>query len=266
MEELNKLIVEINGMIKHMFENKIFLLHIVIAVIVVVLGIMSNLNEISLAILILTIASSLRGSINYSLVKDDEKKLATGTMLLFNAVCAMIIGYILFIQVNHISLNILYNKICNSDTNVYLLALIVPTTISILTKIITRSGEPLYGGIISGHSAFCVTVYLISINQHIIFLLLLLIPIITIIKPRYSNRKCKIAPALIITILGILFLLYLRINIIIVLSHIMLIPLLIGTKNAQVVHKKREILYGIITGIVTTIFILLIFNRINVFL
>ena len=263
MSRLNKLILEVNRMIRNMFENKIFLLDIVIAIVAILLGMMSNLNHTHLAILILTIASSLRGSINFSLARDEEKKLALGTMLLFNALCAGAIGYILFIQAGSLSFTTLYNKINSSNISIYSLILIIPALISIIAKMITKNGEPLYGGIISGHTAFCVSVYLLSINQNIIFALLLPIPIITILSSRCSEYKCKIIPSLLITGISIGISVYLKANIILILAQLLFVPLLLGTKNGKKVHSKKEIFLGLLTGAITTILILFIFNRIN---
>ena len=263
MEKVNKFLKELNGMIRHMFENKIFLIHMIIAIITVTLGIMANLTTTQLVILVIAIAASLRTSIHYSLAEDEKRKLSLGAMMLFNAICALVIGYLLFIQASQINLITLYEKISNSYVNVCLLALIIPVTISISAKIILKSGEPLSGGIISGHATYCITVYLLSINQHKAFAFLLILPILTIIIPRYLLYKYKVWPPTLVTAVCIAYLLLLKANIIIILANIILGLLVFGSKDIKPVHKKREITYGIIIATISTILILFIFNRIN---
>jgi len=264
MNRLDELIIEVNRMIRNMFESRIFLLHIITTLIALILGIMSNLSGAYLAILILTIASSLRASINFSLAKDKERRLAVGTMLLFNDLSAGAIGYILFIQADNLSFITLYNKINSSDINVYSLVLIIPAIISIVAKMITKNGEALCGGTISGHATFCISVYFLSINQNLFFLLLLPIPIITILSSRCSKCKCKIIPSIMLTGISVGLSVYLKANIILIVAQALLILLVLRTKNGKAVHSKKEIFLGLLTGAIVTIFILLIFKRINI--
>ncbi len=247
-----------------MFQNKIFLLHIIMAIVVISLGIMSNLSGVHLSILILTIASSLRGSINYSLAKNDARRIATGSLLLFNAFWAIIIGYILFVKVNHLSLHVLYQRIADSTVNVYLLVLVIPILISIVAKIISKTGEPLSGGMISGHAVFCISTYLLSANRSILFLFLLVIPIITILKSRCSENKCRLIPALTLMLFSISVAIYLKFNMVLIIAQLLFVPLIWGTKYSEPVHQKKEIYYGIITGAISTVIILFLFHRLTI--
>lgn len=266
---MEKFIIKLNDMVKHMFKNKIFLIHIVIAIIITTLGIMSDLNETQLAILILTIASSLRGSVNYSLA-SKKKKISSGAMLLFNALCASIIGYLIFIKINNISLELLYNKIYNSQTNILLLILIIAPIISIIAKIITKNGEPLYGGIISGHGAFVSTVLVLSLNYNFLIFIFLILPALSIILPRCMNLKNKILKEILYgssittAIIAIIISTSQKLNLILITAIALIFCLTILAQQGEKVHKKYEVCLGILTGTISTILILIMFQNFQI--
>ncbi|HNZ86542.1 MAG TPA: hypothetical protein PLD95_02895 [bacterium] len=262
---INGIIKEVNSVVKYALKDKIFLLCSLTAVIVLLLGLLCWLNKLEWAIVLLTISISMSKALSYAYARSNdqvEKKLVTGTELMLCTVIAVIIGVLVFYDKTIQNPLYIYNRIYGKEGIVYVVCIIVPILIAIFSKIIINSGEPLYGGIVSVHSAFTISLFFINSHNATTFFLLI-IPAISILLPRcistntWLKTSLKISGTLSMATLCILTILSKR-NIVLILANFLML-LLVVLCQGKPVHKKMEIFFGILVGAICSTIILSIF-------
>ncbi|MDD3284915.1 MAG: hypothetical protein PHZ07_04950 [Patescibacteria group bacterium] len=262
----NEIIEEINSVIKFMFNNKIFLTCLLIAIMVILFGFLFNLDKGEWNDILLTVSISMILSMNYSYAhkqKNVEKKRIVGTELICFTIVAIIIGWGIFYDKTIQNPMYIYHKISSDLSIVYLMCLIVPVIISIFFKIVRKSGEPLYGGIISGHATFLSS--LLFINFHNKANWPLVIPsILYILFPRCMSLEHWYRNALrLISVISTAFLAFFVIigkhNIVLIWADIFMLILLLISQGKKV-HRKREVILGFVIGVICSITIIFIFG------
>lgn len=269
--KIDKMVEKINKIVEEAVKDKVLLLHIIIAIGIIFLGLVMNLAKIEFMILILVVSNSLRSSINFSLIKDPQKRIRKGAVLIFNAVFALIIGYILFCTDTKLSIPLLLERISYSKSHTYLLCLLLIPSLVILLKILLKKGRALTGGIISGHAAYCTTVLILTMDslkeQTHPHLFLFLIPAIALIITSRLESLFKlnfglkiligffsVSSALIILIHSIIF----NVPAMLILAQGILIFLTIKARSSKKVHRPQEIIWGVLIGSLS-FFVLLLF-------
>ena len=166
-------------------------LHFVIGLLVILSGMFLNFTYIELILLCLTIAFVLFAEMintavehTIDLVKEDfhplariVKDICAGAVLL-SALSSVIVGYMLFVSRAGIRVEENMIKIRESSWHVTFIILFAVLIIVLITKILSRSGTPLRGGMPSGHSALAFSIWMIislsSANSLAVFLVFVL--------------------------------------------------------------------------------------------
>ncbi len=263
---LNTVIGEINSVIKFMLKNKIFLFCLTVAIIVIFLGFIYKLNRYEWIAVLLSISISMILAMEYadSHVEKKEKRMLTiGSALIFHTIITIIIGSIVFYDKTIKDQVYIYTIIHKSKDLVYLICLIIPALITIFAKIIFKKGEPLYGGIISGHSAFVSALFLINYRAGTSYALLI-VPSISILIPRCIDLARGLKTP--IKTLGTISMVLLLISTIkgqggiVLISANLIMLILVLICQQKPVHKKIEICLGILVGTIFTLSMLYFFN------
>lgn len=262
----NEIIDEVNSVIKFMFNNKVFLTISLIAIVVILFGLLFNLDKGEWIDILITISISMILAMNYSYAHKQEnvdKKRIVGTELIFFTIVAIAIGLMIFYDKTIQNPMYIYYRIKGNLSIVYLMCLIVPVIISIFFKIVRKSGEPLYGGIISGHASFVASLLFINIHNKADWLFLI-IPIVYVLLPRCINLRCWYKNGLrlisiISAILLIIFVIAGKYNKILIWTDVFMLILLLISQG-QKVHRKREIIIGFVIGVICSMTIIYVFG------
>lgn len=263
----DSIIEETNIVIDFMFKDKVFLSVSFLAIIVTTLGILCRLNETQQILLLIVIAISMILAMQYSYAhkqKKLESKRIIGAELIFFTVIATIIGWKMFYNKTIQNPLYIYYQIKGNLDFVYLICIITPSLLTIIFKIISKNNHPLHGGIVSGHSAFAISLLFINLHANNIYWPLIILPIICILLPRCINAgtwyKFGLRP---LSLVSIALLIGTTINkgssIIIVGANILMLLLIVICRNKKV-HKIKEILLGVLLGIVCSAIVLYIFG------
>lgn len=264
-EVFNKIIEEVNSVIKFVFNNKIFLLCSLIAMVVVLFGLLFNLGKGEWNDVLLTISISMILAMNYSYAHkcgNVEKKSIVGAELIFFTIIAIVVGLNVFYDKTVQNPMYVYHKIKGNLSVIYLMCLIVPVVVTIVVKIIRKSGQPLYGGIISGHAAFATALFFINFHNKPYWPLVIL-PIVYILLPRciklgrwYKTSLCPFSISSVVLL--ILFTIIGRHNWVLIWANVFILILMLICQGGKV-HRVKEIFFGIILGIICSLVILGIF-------
>jgi len=259
---INKVIMETNLVIKHALKDKIFLACSVFAVVVVLFSLLCKLNKLEWVGILLTISISMTRALEYSYAHKsgkDNRKLIIGSELLFQTIIAMIIGVIIFYDKTIQDPNYIIHRISGNENLIFAICLITATTITVFAKIIWNSGEPLHGGIISGHSAFVASLFIINTHANLPSLILIL-PAIAILIPRCIQIKKSLK--ILMKIIGGFCMLYLCIitinreeGIVLIVANITMLALVIMCQGKPV-HCKKEMLNGLAIGFICSALII----------
>ncbi len=263
---LNNIIEEVNSVIKNIFRDKIFLLCFTIAIIVILFSLLFELNKIEWLGVIFAVSMSMALALKYSYVQTErgDKKIVAGGRLLLQIVMAIIIGITIFYDKPMQDISYVYTRIHGNIGLLYLLCLVAPSIIAIAAKIIFQSGNPLYGGIVSGHAGFVTTMFFIN-SYSGAPLVLLILPSLSILVPRCIELK-TLAVKWFLKVAGGISMLTLCISTIVTRENFILVGLnflmlaLAILCQGKKVHKKREICLGIIAGTLCSIIILGVFG------
>lgn len=275
MKRLNKFIDEMNSVIKELFRNKVFLLYIIVAITILILGSIVDLENGKFIDLVIAVTISLCAAINYYFAYksgDSDKKMKAGLMLFIVGITSMFIGYLIFYRTGILSPKILYNKIANSSSHIYLLCITATPIVVVLMKIVLKSGKALTGGIVSGHAAYATSVLIITadaLSPFHFFISFLLIPsllVIIISRCKYASHlgyRAILSVSVIASILNLTVIYHCisqKAPAILILSQIILIALVLRTIKAKPTHREREIFLGIAIGLLIPMLIIAIFH------
>lgn len=181
-------------------------------------------------------------------------------------ICKSPIFIILFLVLTAV-LYFLRKSIGCPELLMYLIALYFPPILVWIIKALTNSGNAWNGGMVSGHSAFLISIYILNIKLPIenpLFLLLPILPIAFILKSRCAKTSSNLAiKGLILGISfqvgNIILLLYHQKNWLLILANIAVLLLVIESYLITNVHQKKEVFYGMILGMLSTLFFTRIF-------
>ncbi len=267
--KIDKIVEKINEIIEEAFQDKLFLLYLIITLTVVFLGLMLNLDRLEFMVLILVINISLVSYVIFSLLEDGKKKLKMGAILILNFFLSMIIGYLLFCTKPKFSLPLLWQRISDSQSHIYLFCLLLIPILAVLLKILFKKGKALTGGIVSGHVAYSVSVLILTMNsfQGKSYLYLFLLFAIGVVA--YSRVKslstwslgAKITLgsfAVLPPSLAILQSIDMQIPIVLIIAQIVLVLLAIKGLNSKKAHRPQEIIWGGLVGVLA-FFVLMLF-------
>lgn len=267
--KINEIIKNINEIIEEAVKDKIFLVYLIITLTVVFLGLVLNLGKLEFMVLILVINISLVSYVVFSLLEDEKRKLKMGAILILNFFLSMIIGYLLFCTKPKFSLPLLWQRIGDSQSHIYLFCLLLIPILVVLLKILFKKGRALTGGIASGHVAYSVSVLILTMNAfqgkgYLYFLLLFTVGIVA-----YSRVKslstwslgAKITLGSLVvsaSLLVVLRSINMQIPIVLIIAQIVLVLLTIRGLNSKKTHCIPEIFWGSLIGALT-FFILMLF-------
>jgi diacylglycerol kinase (ATP) len=159
-------------------------IHFLVAVVVLVAGLATDVSRLELIALLLAIAfvliaeminTALEGAIDVATTSFDPmaklaKDIAAGAVLIAT-INAVAIGYLVFSgQVADKTSNVL-DRIRDAPAKLTLIALVLVVIIVIATKAFTERGTPLRGGLPSGHAAvafagWMAATYVLSNHEH----------------------------------------------------------------------------------------------------
>jgi diacylglycerol kinase (ATP) len=159
-------------------------IHFIVAAVVLVLGLASNVSRLELIALVLAIAfvliaemlnTAIEGAIDVATTSFDPmaklaKDIAAGAVLIAT-INAVAIGYLVFSGSVANRSERLLDRLRDAPAKVTLIALIVVIIIVITTKAISGRGTPLRGGLPSGHAAvafagWMAATYVLSNREH----------------------------------------------------------------------------------------------------
>jgi diacylglycerol kinase (ATP) len=159
-------------------------IHFIVAAVVLVLGLASNVSRLELIALVLAIAfvliaemlnTAIEGAIDVATTSFDPmaklaKDIAAGAVLIAT-INALAIGYLVFSGSVANRSERLLDRLRDAPAKVTLIALIVVIIIVITTKAISGRGTPLRGGLPSGHAAvafagWMAATYVLSNREH----------------------------------------------------------------------------------------------------
>ncbi len=184
-------------------------------------------------------------------------------------VCQNIIFIILFLLIT-IFLCYLGNRANGSESLIYIVILYFPPITVWIIKSLKNSGNSWSGGLISGHSAYAVAVALSTDNAlpeipKLIILLLVILPMLFVIKSRFTNNSTPIAIGGLI--LGVLFqfiiislLCVYQKNWSLILANTILLLLTIESYFVDNVHQKTEVIWGMALGLISTVLFFFLFK------
>jgi hypothetical protein len=160
------------------------------------------------------------------------------------------------------------NYIHNQRLLMFIISIYFPPIIVWIIKSRKNSGKPWGGGIVSGHATYTSTVYFLtvySLSEIAINFILPLIPALFIIISRYNKIKQRSAIkgliiGFLLQLVTIILLCVYSKNWMIIIANVVLLLLVIEAYSVNNIHKKNEILYGIVLGIISTILFITIFK------
>jgi len=159
-------------------------IHFLVAIVVLVVGLATNVSRLELIALLLAISfvliaeminTAIEGAIDVATTEFDPmaklaKDIAAGAVLIAT-VNAIAIGYLVFSgQVANRSERLL-DRLRNEPAKVTLIALVVVIILVIIVKAVSGRGTPLRGGLPSGHAALAFSgwvaaTYVLSNSEH----------------------------------------------------------------------------------------------------
>ncbi|SHJ45475.1 diacylglycerol kinase (ATP) [Hathewaya proteolytica DSM 3090] len=167
-ESLNYAIM---GIVQCIKRERNMQIHIIIAVLVIIFSLMTNVSKLEFILVIFAISmvfitemintameKTLDAIINYThpLVKV-AKDISAGAVLIA-AINAMIVGYIVFWQKVKPFTRTIIETIKNSNPHIVFMSLVIVVVLTIIMKLYTKAGTPLKGGLPSGHSAIAFSI------------------------------------------------------------------------------------------------------------
>lgn len=262
-ESMDKIIEEANLIIKHALKDKTLLAISMFAVVVVLFSLLFKLNKLEWVGVLITVSISMTRALEYSHIHngEQEKKMIMGSEMFFQTVVAIIIGIVIFYDKTIQNPHYILDRISGNKNLIFAICLTAPAVITIFSKIIWSSGEPLYGGIISGHAAFVSALLMINIRAETQYLWLI-IPIISVLMPRCMQTKRWIKKLLKIS--GGISMLFVCIKtiidgngIVLITANILMFALVLLCQGRPV-HRKKEISFGMILGMMCSALIMYI--------
>ena len=195
MKKVHKLVDSFNyaidGLVYALRTQRNMRIHFVMALVALILSVIFDISKIELLILLLTISLVIITEIintaietvvdlytrEYHPLARIAKNVAAGAVL-FAALNAVVVGYIIFLdELNPLTLY-LFNRLSSSPIHLTFVSFILTILVVIIVKIWKGAGTPLRGGMPSGHSALAFSVAtviaLISNNAMVASLVLLL--------------------------------------------------------------------------------------------
>src|SRR6266545_557236 len=159
-------------------------IHFAIAVIVLIVGLATNVSRLELIALLLAISfvliaeminTAIEGAIDVATTSFDPmaklaKDIAAGAVLIAT-VNAIAVGYLVFAGQIRDRSETLFEKLRDAPTKITVVALVVTVLVVIVTKALTGRGTPLSGGLPSGHAAvafagWMAVTYVLSDTDH----------------------------------------------------------------------------------------------------
>ncbi|WP_018247789.1 diacylglycerol kinase [Orenia marismortui] len=167
----------VNGIIYVLKHEKNMKIHFIISIIVLIFGLLLNLNKFELLILFITIALVFFAEMINTAIEELSdlvcqkyntkvkiiKDISAGAVLV-TALNAIVIGYIIFFQdIRPLTLDLLY-QIQQTPIHLTFISLILIILVVIGVKSYFNKGTPLQGGMPSGHSAIAFGLMIIISN------------------------------------------------------------------------------------------------------
>ncbi len=172
--EVRKLIDSFNyaisGLVYALRTQRNMRIHFGLALLALLLGIVLDISKVELLILFFTISLVIISEMintaveavvdmytrKYHPLAKIAKNVAAGAVL-FSAINALIVGYLIFVDDLTPFTLILFNRIRHSPTHLTFICLVVNIFLVIIGKSWKGKGTPLKGGMPSGHSAIAFT-------------------------------------------------------------------------------------------------------------
>jgi|GEM_PF-4272063 hypothetical protein len=183
------------------------------------------------------------------------------------SVCKNPIFIILFLSITA-GLYFFHRNIANSEFLMYLVALYFPPISIWIIKALTNMGNSWRGGIVSGHSAYVITVLILTVTtlgNKPLAVFFPFLPAVFVIQNRTTKNNPNLAikgliMGFVFQLITIIFLLIQRENWILIVANIVSLLLVIEAYSVNDVHLEEETIFGIILGVFSTLFFIQIFG------
>ncbi len=193
--------------------------HFLAGVVLFILGIYLNFNNFELTILALAVglvlfAEMVNTAIEHTIdlingtfhpLARIVKDISAGAVLI-SAACAVVVGYLLFINRIQYQIETGIIRIQRSPWHITFIILIIILSIVILSKVLLHRGTPLRGGMPSGHSAFVFSIWAIISFFYPNGLLVALVFVLAfmVARARFKSKVHSFSEVFLGAVLGVL--------------------------------------------------------------
>lgn len=192
-------------------------IHLLLSIFILFLALLFNLKFLEYIILAITIslviaAEMFNTSIEYlvdALIKEESeiakrvKDVSAGAVLI-TAFGAVLVGYFVLFDKIKTSLSFSLQRLPNLPHHVAIISIVITTTFVVIIKSFLGRGEPLHGGMPSGHAAvsFSILISVIYLTRDVAVIILVLLLCILVAESRVRLKIHSIPEVIIGGILG----------------------------------------------------------------